>query len=278
MNANVPPPLELLQLQAWVAQAIQRSPQEPLTLSSAYEAAQYIKPFKNLSPNERIQIYHSTYWSNQIRFLIGHLRLLVRFLGYEKFQHRIAIPYLKKYPPPHWAMVTGLLHLPHWVKEDYQEEDQATIQLFLQIDMAYKDCSLETALQPFNPSIYEDPFSVPVFLQPHVHIASADYNVFQLRETALKHTVEYWENHPFPILSQGPNYYIVFRNHLNKVVSEEINEKQYFLLNCIQKGCSLNQAKAQLEKTQSIENFMELYTWFYLWIQRHLFTEYPPDT
>jgi hypothetical protein len=283
------PPDSLSTTQYWFAQIITQPLQEdsllpPLTPSGQsiqVEASKHIKP-SQLHPHERIQIYYQQYWYRLLNILHESFPLVVRLFGYTDFNQTIAIPYLKKYPPNHWSLNQLGDRLPQWIKEEYHQPDQALVYNAAVLDEAFTSSFVASHYPPIDPKNTiqqggtDSLLSLKIYLQPHVHIFQWEYNLFIFRQAFLKESVEYWIENDFPKLEKEKNYSFIFhRGPENNLFWRSISPGQFFLIQLLKKGSTIEEACEALESEDEAivtDASTHLQQWFHEWTQLGLLT------
>lgn len=276
------PPKSLSKTQYWFAQIISQPLQKDSFLPKysptgqliSKEAAQYIVPSK-LKPHERIQIYYQQYWWRLLSTLHEAFPLLVRMFGYTSFNETLAVPYLTKYPPNHWSLNVLGAKLPQWIDEDYHEPDRKLV-----YDVALLDEAFTSAfVAPHHPPVdakkivheggTDSLLSLKMYLQPHVHIFSWDYDLFAFRKAFLEKDVDHWIENDFPELIKDKAYSFVFHRGLNyDLYWRDIRPAQVLLIKLFQNGTTIEKACAALEnESEEIMNEAaeNLQHWFHEW-------------
>jgi hypothetical protein len=98
-----------------------------------------------------------------------------------------------------------------------------------------------------------------------------------LREELLKQEEKDWKNHRIPLpKKEKDSFFILYRTEKNTLAWRQILEGEYFLLQLIQEGISIEQACEKIEQNHA--NLYEqainhLQQWIQTWIQLDWLTE-----
>ncbi|NGX43414.1 MAG: hypothetical protein K940chlam7_01711 [Chlamydiae bacterium] len=297
-------PKRLKEIQEWFARVITRpldedskmNPIAPSGKTMEEEACEYILASPTLKPAERIQLYNQQYWWRLLNTLHTTFPLLTRILGYHRFNETIAVPYLVKYPSQHWSL--GFLgeDLSRWMKEEYSGEEKQLLSDAIAIDWAYNFSFFAAHHPPIvkemssNGNDFTRVMSQQAHLQPHIFLFELDYDLFGFRDHLKQKSPDFWSSHHFPHLKhelaegekhfpelkREKNYYFVlYRNLTNVVVHEEISRGEFLLLECFQKGSSIEKACEWLEsqdKEVRDEAAAHLQQWIQKWVINHWLT------
>lgn len=251
----------------------------PHGLLIAEEATHYILPSPTLRPHQRVQIYNQQYWWRLLNTLHESFPLVTRLFGYYAFNEEIAVPYLVKYPPHHWSLSLLGEHLPHWIQSDYKAADGPLVYNAACLDQAFNAAFI--ALQ--KPALnlrqgeqnidMETLLTLPLFLQPHIHLFHWTYDLFAFRQAFIKQEVDYWTDNDFPLLNKEKDYYYVLYRSTNdnNLYWKETSPAEYSLLKCLQKGSSIEETCDFLEKQDKAiyeDALSNLQEWFQKWTVR----------
>lgn len=278
-------PLQLKREQQWFGSVIGRpidqqsriNPISPSGQSIEEEAAQYILPGPKLRPAERIQIYNQQYWWRLLNALHETFSLVVRLIGYVNFNRLIGIPYLVKCPPNHWSLNLLGDRLPHWIEQEYCEENRELIRHAIHIDWAFNDAFSPAELPPLNPDDMSSPekmekmLTTTLYLQPHIHLFYLPYPLFDYRMILLSQKPDHWQTHGLPPLPAEEEFFILYRNKQNDISWKKISAGEYHLLGLFKNGVSIDQACEWLEQQDSslCQTAMNsLQQWFQEWTAR----------
>lgn len=225
-------PAKLQELQLWFGSVIaSKISKENRLLPEAEarnfreEAARYILPTKQLEPFERIGIYHQQYWWRLITVLQENFPSLTRFLGHEKFNDLIAIPYLLHAAPQTFALCRFGDTLLSFLKKNLKDPERQLLLSLAQVDWA-----MNKALWIKN----APPIALPIekiSLQPHVFLLKSSYDIFSFREQLLKNSA--------PAVVRGKFYFLFFRERNNCFCWKYLSCEAYSALKCIEKTTTL---------------------------------------
>jgi hypothetical protein len=288
MSFDVKVPKNLRKIQEWFGKIITQpidthsriNPVTPSGQSIEKESALFISPSPTLQPSDRIQIYNQQYWWRLLSSLHESFPFLLRLFGYREFNQKIAIPYLVKYPPNHWALNFLGQRLLRWVQEDYHEEDRELILDVTYMDWAYNFCfSAAHFTSLATQSLSQEVLLEELYLQPHLCLFELSCNLFKFREEFTAQDPDYWIDHDFPQLNKDKDYhFVLFRNLRNHIIYEQISQGEYKLLHQFQKGKSIELAIAWLE-TEGKDNYEEALSNLHLWLQKWVFYQWlTPET
>ncbi len=284
MSFDTAVPERLKQTQEWFASILASpidvenniSPVSPRGLPIEVEASEYIESSRTLAPHQRMELYSRQYWWRLLSVLQEDFPLIVRLFGYTDFNQKIAIPYLLKYPPRSWTLAMLGDRMVKWIEEDYRQSDQELIKNAAQIDWAFNMSFTTSSHPPINEELMKDTevfFEKKLSLQPHVVLFELPYDLFTCRRDFLEHDPDFWLERDFPALPKGKtHHFILFRTLYNDIKWEEISHAEYYLLNCFQKGASLDQICHLLEKEQS-DLARDASKKFHLWLQKWVATQ-----
>lgn len=242
-------PQQLKEIQEWFGCIIARpideeSAMNPISPSGnpmEEEAARYIIPSPTLRAAQRIEIYNQQYWWRLASALHENLPLVTRLFGYHEFNHKLAAPYLVKYPSNDWSLSTISDRFPQWIEEEYFEDDRNLILNASRIDCAYVQSFLSAPGNPITLDMCQE--DRKLILQPHLHLFLLPYNLIQFRMHFLLKDVEHWIEHDFPPLEHHEHEtpYILFRNKQNQIEWGTISNSEFKLLSLFRKGISIEE-------------------------------------
>lgn len=276
-------PIQLKDLQVWFGKVIQQPIDDNSQINSIapsgtkieQEACQYVAPSRTLRPHQRIQLYNQQYWWRLLTNLQEIYPFVTRLFGHHDFNRKIAVPYLKKYPPRHWSMNKLGESLPFWIDKCYKESDKKLIYDCSRLDHAYNQIFFEKQLPSLNELVKGKDIAgfldVEVKLQPFIHLFQFKSNLFQFRTDMLKQEVEYWCQNEFPSLEKEKDLYnfILFRDsHLN-IGWKEIEPEEYTILLRFKRGTSIEGLCEWLERQDAKTNRiagLKLQTWLQSWV------------
>ncbi|MBS4164751.1 Uncharacterized protein PRO82_002084 [Candidatus Protochlamydia amoebophila] len=287
-QVNIPKDLQLIQ--EWFASVITTPLAKNDTIHYktkkgdliSEEAKNYIAPSPKLLPHQCIQIYNQQYWWRLINILYTNFPLLVRLTGCKIFKEKIAIPYLSECPPNHWALSLVGERLPDWISKNYKRPDYSLIEQAVQLDWAFTASWIASKHIPLNLSELtkqnpEEILTKTLFLQPHIHLFNWNVNLFLFREELIKQDIHYWTNHRIPLLKKEEiHYYVLYRTEKNILAWREVLEGEFYLLQLLQQGISLEKACEKIEQ-QSTKLYEQacnhLQKWIQNWAQQHWLIE-----
>lgn len=227
------------------------------------EAEKYIASSPTLKPYQRIQIYHQQYWWRLLKCLQENFPTVLRLFGYEAFQSIFAIPYLATSPPSDWALCKLGATFPKWIEENYVGEDSYLVMKAAEIDWA-AGCAFWAGESPLIESYERE----KLFLQPHVHLFSLYGDFFSFRAEFLKNPVEYYNTNPFPKITYGEQYFVLYRAPSNVVTWERVSHAAFTMLSLFKEGSTLDNACAEIEKIGGEileESLAQIPLWFKQW-------------
>lgn len=288
-RSSKPAPTRLQKMQEWFGKTITMPLEEnkyiqnttPQGFLVAEESARYIIPSPTLKPDQRIQIYNQQYWWRLLKTLQLNFPILTRMFGINAFNEEIGVPYLLRFPPNHWSLTTLGSQLTNWIESDYHEIDKVLLYQSALLDWTFSEsfiaaqCPLLNLVE-LNESNVENFLNIPLYLQPHVHLFTWNYDLLSFRQAFLKEEIDFWETHDFPeLIATEPKFFVLYRTCKYTIAWREICEGEFTLLSYFKKGKSLEQACEEIEnlKTsirESIEKNLE--QWLTQWTQSNLLT------
>lgn len=275
-------PLQLKELQQWFASIITRpidvdnnmNPVSPSGKPMVEEACDYITPSPTLRPAQRIQLYNQQYWWRLLSTMHDVYPLVTRLFGYTDFNQSLVVPFLVKYPPDHWSLSYLGDRFPFWIENEYHENDRELVLNSAKIDWAYNDCFL-AAQKPTLDALKlqgDELLTLPLVLQPYVHLFELPYDLFQFRIDFIKQDPEYWVEHDFPELVSLPEgemfHFVMYRNFSNQTIVETIGASEYQVLKLFDEGSTVDEVCQWLEKQEGPlveEASQNLNLWFQRW-------------
>lgn len=274
-------PQSLKKLQEWFASIIvrpiddhsQMMPTSPSNIPMEIEARQYIVPSPTLKPDQRIQLYNQQYWWRLLSTLHDNFPSATRLLGYHTFNHKIAIPFLQKYPPNHWSLNHLGKELPEWVRKNYKGEIPLLIQDSIDADWSYVKSFFAGNL-PFPLGSEEETLNKKLTLQPHVNLHQFSHPFMAFRDEVVDQSPEYWQENPLPDMgSKGKYFFVIYRSSQYNIVWFEIDYPQYAILSTFKEGRSIAEICDWLEnQEQEIQEAAKdkLHLFFQEWTARQL--------
>lgn len=263
------PPKALVKFQEWFADILDRY--SGGAICQEEESRPYLQASPHLPASTRAEIYCHGHLGALVEFLQNNLPLLLLYVGRQKFQEEIACPYFKDLPHHRYETLADMLlslDFLHWAQKAFVREDREEILTLILADILHKKSSVAEKMEASD-SLVPNFFSEPLMLQPHVALLETDSNVFHLRNMILQFERKHWEEHPFPKLQRGEIHrYIVFRNHCDVVVAEELADLQFRFLKCFEEPISCNRALILLQNRYFVESVEDLTSWLQLTCQR----------
>jgi hypothetical protein len=206
-----------------------------------------------------MQIYHVGYWLRLLDALHDEYPLVTALFGTDNFDNEIGVPYLLKYPSTYWSLHALGRFLPKWVEEEYQASDRKLILTAASIDWACQQSFFVKGAPPIDLSQYmgknaEKILTVPIILQPHVHLFELDAHFLHFREAIMTQESDYWLEHDFPKLEkERTHYFIIFRNaHLN-IEWDELHPTEYLLLKQLQTPMQIEEAIDHVQQVPNLD-------------------------
>lgn len=193
-------PLNLLNLQKWFADVI-TTPLIDNKMQGSSNAHEMIKPSKQLSASQRIEIYNQQYWWRLLETMHKNFPLLTRLFGYSAFNEELAVPYLYEHKSQHFSLAYLGENLSDWIQNTYNKEDKKLVYHAAEVDIGYQ----QLAFRSENSQYFELPF-----------------DLFSFRKQMLKQSVEFWEDNDFPPLKKGSYKFKLIRNERHQIIA--INE------------------------------------------------------
>ena len=242
----------------------------------ADEAPDYIVPSPTLLPHQRIEVYNQQYWWRLLRILEENFPLVARLFGSHAFRQTLAVPFLVKYRPNDWSLISLGEKFPQWILEDYHEADQSLVYHCAKIDLSFALSFISLQKPRLNLSDLlgkgeDEVLDHPLCLQPHIYLFCWDYDLFSFRKAFLEEKVDFWIEHPFPQLLREKTYhFVLFRTHQNMISWRDLSEGEFFLLGQFKEGKSINQICELIEsKEKSLREEIEenLQKWLQEWAQ-----------
>ncbi len=248
----------------------------PSGLPMEVEASRHLVPSPTMRPEQRIQIYNQQYWWRLLRALQESFPLVTRLFGYRNFNRLIAVPYLVKYPPRHWALAPLGDRLVQWVAEEYEAPNQQLVADAARLDWAFVASFTAEQWPEMPQNAGEEITTRMLYCQPHLHLFQFGADLLKYRQDCLEHDPDYWEANPLPeLICDKHHYFVVYRNPRLDISWKEIGEIEYSLLLQFQQGASIEQVCEWLEK-QSMAVYQEaadhLQKWFEEWTARDWLT------
>lgn len=273
-------PCNLKSTQEWFASVITNrlgendtiQPHSPNGFLIAEEASRYITPSPTLPPHLRVQIYNQQYWWRLLNTLHTNFPLVCRLFGRNAFNEAVGIPFLLKFPPNHWSLYGLGERLPQWISDCYHEPDQTLVYHAAELDWAFTEAFLAAQLPPLDLAnlVKENPEKLlhyTLYLQPHIHLFSWDYDLLNFRKAFLEQDADYWIEHRFPKLPKGKTYrFILYRNCKNHIAWREISEGEFIFLERLKTGTTIAEA-CEFMETQEASLFEEAATHLQKWLQ-----------
>ncbi len=209
------------------------------------EASQYIAPNSYLSSEERIGLYHQQYWWRLLSNLHHSFPMVVRLFGLENFNLFLGVPYLSKYPSRHWSISRLGDRMLAWIQESYFEKDKPLVFFSALLDLAYE--SVFSAASPVFFAFSHNILKEKLALQSHVKLLKMPFNLLSFRLELLKEDENFWIENEFPELSKGEKHFILYRNNLQRILFQELEEGHWMILNALDKGLTIEEACDALE-------------------------------
>jgi hypothetical protein len=266
-------PPKLIRNQSWFAKTITTPLQMDSRLLDSHGASDYILPSQMLDSRERIEIYHQQYWWRLLKCLQENFPFLTRLFGHASFNEIIGVPYLSAHPPTHWGLNRLGMSLPAYLEKHYLEEDKDLV-----LAASHIDWSMQVAFwcekKPLIDFSSAEILTLPMRLQPHVHLFRFPADLFTFRERFLEEEVEYWDTHPFPDLAGKESFFLLYRSPQNIVKWKELSKAEFQLLGLFRVGCSIQEACEKMESgehAREAEEYLSL--WFHEWTALGLFSE-----
>lgn len=231
------------------------------------QIATIIKPSTALNSFSLLQIYHQQYWWRIIDFLDNMYPLLVRLLGKENFESKLAIPFFSHLKPKDWRLLFICDNFIKWLKNfpfiSCEQLESAIL------DNAYYKAYLSDFIVPKTNTI---DIHAPFILQDCISVLSFQTKICEYREEMLKQSSEYWNNHPLPTLEKKRMFYIVYRNPYENTKYEVIDFFQFEILSKLKKGTSIEYLSKWLKEAFSDEEQIYISTklveWFQKWTKK----------
>lgn len=285
MTFDTSVPRHLKALQQWFANIITRpidensqmNPISPSGIPMEKEAWDYIAPSPTLKPAQRIQLYNQQYWWRLINTMQEIYPTVNRLFSYNEFNQELATPYLVKYPPKHWSLSYLGDRFPQWLDEEYHEKDRELVLNAAKIDWAFNDAFLAPQWPTLDGTYLqgEEMLTLPLNLQPYVHLFELPYDMFQFRVQFLEKEPEYWVEHDFPKLetSKEKFHFVLFRNPANSTIVEKISACEFQVLNQFKTTTTVDHLCQWLEEQEGIlieQASLNLNLWFQRWTAQRL--------
>lgn len=273
MASPVPP--SLLDLQTWVARLLVRPLRESDDFSiPIYDAAmneeiaQKIGAGPTLTAQQRIGIYNQQYWFRLLNLLQQDYPILVRLFGYHNFNRQIAEPYLLQYVPNHWSLAYLGSHLPQWIADFYQKDNQRLILECAQVDEAYNRLFFAPKFSSLSTNELQQIEDRAIFLQPCIALFQFDADLFAFRKELLSKEVEYWEQNEWPSVQWSHAHYFALVCSEGAFRCEEISLGEFRLLKAFERGAKLDDALSLCTQ----EDAAHIGDWFCKWAQKRWLT------
>lgn len=263
-------PSRLAHIQRWFGSTITQDMQYDLVYEEQPSA--YITSTDTLNADERMQLYHQSYWLRLLGALQEQFPFLSRLFGKHGFNAEIAIPYFVAHPPSHWSLHVLGKDVVSFLEKSYEASDKALVIKAAEIDWACQACFFAKSLPAIDLLKYagdkaEELLYKKLKIQPHVHILAAHGHFMHFREAFLQHDHDYWLNHDFPTLEKKEMYFILYRAHHLNVVWETLEPGEFALLKLLQEGYTLDTALEQVEESEEIP----------FWLQKWLLNNWLSD-
>lgn len=240
----------------------------------ALEMSPHIKKLGRFSSEKKMNLYASAFLQKKLLIISSNFHVTHEFLGKERFNQEIAIPYIRQELNftsqslrDRASFKTGM-SLIQWFDAHYQGQDKNHISLLLEIDQIQQQCLRRQRISRFIvPDNTDELLLKPCTLQPFVKLLESNINVFNLTEISNCDLSEIFS-------SDKKYYYVIYRQKLDCVIWESVHQKQFVMMQYLQKESSLKEAFDCLCKKFSIESSSEVLPWIYFWIQQGWLGDY----
>lgn len=291
MTFDVKAPEKLKSIQVWFGKVIARSltddntiqPLSPSGKPINEEASAVIAASPTLNPSERIEVYNQQYWWRLLTTLQETFPLLTRLFGPDGFDRNVAVPFLEKYPPNHWALHLIANRLPQWLEKTYKGKDRSLVLMSAKIDLAYNLSFVMDQYPSIAPEMLSDPSKMEeiekqkLFLQPHIYFFEMESNILPFRFEMMKQEAKYWLDHDFPKLEHfadnRKHHFIIYRMPNFLVAFDELDASEAALLRRFTAGCTIDGlcdwlSDQHAKNVITSEATEKLHLWFQRWISR----------
>lgn len=277
-------PFELLHLQAWFGQNIAQPLADNGSIQSisatgsdlAREAEKWITPNTQLQSIERLQIYNQQYWWRLVKILGELLPTILRLFGHRDFNHKIAVPYLTKFPPNSWLLRTIGDNIINWLDNDYTEQDKELIKALASIDLAFENAyrAPRTSSKVVSEETLNKFLTHKVIFQADISLLGFSSDLFSLRKQLLNQDANYWQQNPLPDLIQQASYRIIYRQSSGTMMSERLDYAEYIFLNHLKSGMCIEEVCEKIEQQEDAlfnDVAQNLERWSQEWLIKNLF-------
>lgn len=235
-------------------------------------AAEFIKPNKNMSSFERLEIYNKQYWFRLLDSLQEDFPGLNAILGDERFE-ALCVAYLTAYPSRSYSLNHLGAGLARFIRDNPEFTHPCS-------SMAYQATSMEwaeivaydaDAKTPLAQKSLKnaDPEKIVLRLQPHITILELDYAIDNFLLQLNKSTDKSVESNAFIIRKKKDikitrprrqHIFVAVHRLNNTVYYKRLNRDQYFLLRSFSEGKSIAQACRDLVDRLDKKNSAEATT------------------
>lgn len=259
-------PQKLIETLKWFGSCISLPLAKDSRLPEISGVDSWILPSEKLTPHQRIEIYHQQYWWRLLSCMHDNYPFLVRLMGSQEFNQKIAIPYLLENPPSHYSLARLGQTLGIWLQKHQKET--------LYIESAKIDAAANHAFSSLKKTPHRTPLSkeqlllVPMYLQDDICLFELSSDLFTLREALLKESADYWQENPIPNIAAGTFYAALYRSQEDIVAWKRLSHAEYQLLLLFKDSSSVADAVSKLEMmdeeiTKIAEE--EISIWFHDW-------------
>jgi hypothetical protein len=230
-------------------------------------ASTFIKPSRNMTSLERLEVYNQQYWYRLLDSLRDDFPGLLSVIGDYRFTE-LAQAYLMKYPSHSFTLCDLGERLSQFIDEERQFFTDRDRKLVLDIvNFEWSEIKAFDAQEKASPAwdksstfAETDPI---LELQPYIFILSLDYAVDDflliLKKSVTTKTVltarKYGRNAQSTKFSRPKKHriHVVIHRHNNCIFYKRINIVEYKVLSAIKSGLSINDAVATItEQTLNI--------------------------
>ncbi len=270
-------PASLKNLQHWFGSIIERSIDlesriQPLTPSGKpiqEESPHYILPGPKLQPHQRIEIYNQQYWWRLLNTLQSDFPFLLHLYGYVRFNEEIATPYLERFPPCDWSLDVLGKDLPNWIASYFFDETAPLALAGAEVDYAFVHAFTAAHHSAIQLDTLQNEEAIDRFLnnsqslQPHITLLHFPFDLISFRDSILEKEIDHYLGKSLPLTSPSPCFLIIYRCDDFSISMEEICETEFYLLESIQKGKTIESACESLDP----KYLASLQNWFKKWLE-----------
>lgn len=221
----------------------------------------FIKPSKQMTSRERLEVYNQQYWYRLLDSLREDFPGLLAVLGDERFSV-LSVAYLSKYPSRSFTLRNLGASLGNFAKENYHLFKKQEQKLVLDV-ISFEWSEIQAFDEKKRTDLDFDKYSSligsdPRFeLQPYVFILCLDYAVDEFllkkkkfadsRSNVTARTADHEQKKAHLSKPKKQKIYVVIHRQNNSIFYKRINIVEYKVLSSIKAGLSLTEACSTLK-------------------------------